>query len=147
MKIAVVSQSDSLLQRSTVQEGIVDSWAVHACIKWTYLQTDFKKSTLGILGKDMLGCGQEASEASKIRRCLHWPWVQAGICPRPRVGMVHGRVCRDFLLWCAAMQQTIRNFCGCWKLVFQFDHESAGLWAGLSENGWLFNAASVGVAC
>lgn len=46
MKTAVVSQSDSLLKRSTVQEGRVDSCAVHACIKWTYLQTDLKKKVL-----------------------------------------------------------------------------------------------------
>lgn len=39
------------------------------------------------------------------------------------------------------------KLCGCLKLVIQFDHESAGLWVGLSETGWLFNATSVGVAC
>lgn len=62
-------------------------------------------------------------------------------------GMGHGRVCRNCLLWYAAVQQTIPNFCGCLKLVVQFGHESAGLWVGLSETGWLFNATSVGVVC
>lgn len=99
VKITAVSQPDSILKRSTVREGRVDSYAVHAWIKWT----SDRRSTSGVLGMEMLGFGREVREASKIKRCLNWPWGQAGAFPGPCVEprehiMVHVRDRRKFLL-------------------------------------------------